>query len=592
MYRFLVVASVMTIVGLIAVITLSYTPSQADCVIAIESECTTLDPHLMRWTHEHRIGRALFEGLSETDPETMRPGPGVAHRWEVSPDGLVYTFHLRDDARWSNGDPVTAEDFYWGWERALNARLGSEYSNLAFPIKNAKAYYDSILAHATDPTHPVLPLAEVGVRTEGSHKLIVELENPCTYFLEILANSILFPVHRATYERTGAYRWPAAAASGPSGPYAPGHDNFTRRHIASQAGTMVSNGAYVLEEWDFKRRMVLQKNPHYWDRDNVPLERIEVLPIEDPNTSFMAYETRVVEWMDKPTSRIMQRLVEMHRQGEREDFHRTPNYGTYFYVFNCTKPPFDDAHVRRAFTMAVDKLRICETVTGIGETPAAVLVPPLGREASAQVGPDGTQYYYDQPAGLPYDVERARRELEAAGWAETDGRWQRDGTPFPAIEISYNTLEAHSLIAQAIGKMWEEAFGVETTLRNVELKVYDELRKNKEYMVGRYSWYGDYLDPTTFLNMYRTGDGFNDAGWSDPRYDALLEQAAREANPGKRFDLLRQAETLLVEQGLPVLPIYHYVGVSMYRSNVQGVTDNIRDWLFIKKLSIKRGEPT
>jgi oligopeptide transport system substrate-binding protein len=589
-YRFLVVTSVLIVIALVTVIGLSYQSSEADFTLDNETECTSLDNHLMRWVHENRIGRALYEGLTATDPVTLQPAPGAAESWEVSPDGLTYTFHLRENGRWSNGDPITATDFYWSWERALNARVGAEYSNMAFPIKNARAYYESILAHGEDPKQPILPYAEVGVRVEDPHTLVVQLEFPCTYFLEIAAQSILRPIHRPSYERVGAYTWPTAATSRPGQPYDAGEDSFTKRHLATRPETMVSNGAYTLEEWTFKRRMILRKNPQYWSRDNVALERIKVLPIDDPNTAFLAYETGVVDWMPKPTLRTQKLLYEEFRAGRRPDFYPAPNYGTYFYVFNCTKPPFDDVRVRRAFVMAVDKAKLCSEVAGLGEEPATVFFPPAGREAAAQADADGNLYYYDQPEGLPYDVATARRELADAGWKKVDGRYQRDGKPLPTIEISYNTLESHAVIAQAIGKMWEEAFGTDVSLRNLEIKVYDEMRKNLDYMIGRYAWYGDYLDPTTFLNMYRTGDGFNDTGWSNPHYDDLLAQAAREPHPGKRFELLKQAETLLVDQEVPIMPIYYYKGAWLFRSNVKGVHHNIRGWLFLKAISIQRGE--
>lgn len=591
MYRFLVVTSVMTVAVLVLVISLAYEPSTATCRIANESECSSLDPHLIRWVHENRAVRALYEGLTAADPVTTRPGPGVAERWDISPDGRTYTFHFRADARWSNGDAVTAEDFHWSWERALNPRIGAQYSEQAFYIKNARAYYESIRDHDEDPTQPVLEYAQVGVRVVDPRTLVVELENPCAYFLEITALSILWPVHRPTYERLGAYHWPVSATSSPGQPYDAGRDSFTTRHLVSRAENIVCNGAYVVESWQFKRHLRLRKNPYYWNRDQVAIHQIELLPIDDAATSFMVYETGGADWTSSPTLRLKRALYEQWQAGNRPDFYQAPSYATYYYILNCTKPPFDDVRVRRAFCMAVDKAQLCRDVTGIGEVPARVFVPPHGREASAKTDAEGRIHYYDQPQGLPHDVEAARRELVAAGWSRVDGRFERNGEAFPVIEILYNTLESHNLIAQAIGKMWEEAFGTTISLRNVETTVYDELRSKGDYMVARYGWFGDFLDPDTFLSMYRSDSGFNDTGWKNARYDDLLNRAANEPDPGKRFSLLTEAETLLVEKELPIIPLYHYVGVSLHRPYLKGVTPNIRDWLFLKALSINRGQP-
>jgi oligopeptide transport system substrate-binding protein len=296
MYRFLVAGALAVLLTLALTLELGPREAPADFSIANDQECRSLDPHLIQWTQEFRLGFALYEGLTCPDPRTLRPLPGVAERWDVSPDGLTYTFHLRPEAKWSNGAPVTAADFVHSWERGLNPRIASDYSDALFILHNGRRYYESIAAHDADGTTPILPFSEVGAGALDEHTLRVRLEQPCPYFLDLVSGSAptFWPVYRPALEGV-AYDWPASYESGRNGSYDAGRDRFTTRHLWTRPERFVGNGPFVLESWRFKHKMRLRKNPYYWGANEVALETIDVLPVTDRNTRFMCYETGTVD---------------------------------------------------------------------------------------------------------------------------------------------------------------------------------------------------------------------------------------------------------------------------------------------------------
>lgn len=490
---------------------------RADLVFLNGAEPETIDPALITGQPEGRIANALFEGLTANNA-SGEAVPGVAVRWEISSDHKTYTFHLRPDARWSNGDPVVADDFVRSWRRTLAPETASEYAYQLYYIRNGKAFNEGKL---TD-------FSQVGVRARDARTLEVVLENPTPYFLDLCAFTTLLPVHIASIEREG--------------------DNWTK------PGKLIGNGPFRLVSWRINDRIRLEKNPFYWNQSEVKLSSVDILPISKPNTAYNFYASGQADLiMDKglvPTA-----LMKELRQ--RPDFHSAPFLGTYFLRFNCSRPPFNDPRVRLAFSLVLDKERIVQKITRAGELPADGLVPP------------GISGYRSMKRFVP-DFERAKQLLAAAGFPEGKG--------FPLVNYLYSEGQLNEDIAVEIQGMFRQALGITINLQRQEWKVYLRSMSNLDYDICRASWVGDYKDPNTFLDMFVSGGGNNRTGWSNADYDALIARAAVEIDPAQRFDLLAQAEELLVLKEAPICPVYFYVGIQIYDSEkIGGIEANLLD---------------
>jgi oligopeptide transport system substrate-binding protein len=490
---------------------------RADLVFINGAEPETLDPALITGQPEGRVVSALFEGLLRFN-SAGQAEPGVAQHWEISPDARTYTFHLRPDARWSDGQPVTAHDFVRSWQRTLTPETGSQYNYQLFYLKNAEAY----------ATGRLDDFSQVGVRALDDHTLEVELTNPTPFFLELCAFPTLFPVRTDLIERAG--------------------DDWVKpAHI-------ITNGAFLLDDWRINDRIQLRKNPSYWDAENVALNSVDILPISKANTAFNFYASGEADLlMDKglaPPS-LLEALM------ERPDFHASPFLGVYFLRFNVTLPPFDDVRVRQALALTVDNAAIVRRITRAGELPAAGFVPP-GLEGYAPI------------EGLGYDPERARALLAEAGFPEGHG--------FPLSVYLYSEGELNEAIAVELQSAWRRELGINIQLARQEWKVYLNSLSSLDYGIARSSWVGDYPDPNTFLDMFITGGGNNRTGWSDPAFDGLIAQAAATTDPAARLAILRQAESLLVLEATPIRPIFYYVGIQFYDpTRLGGIQGNLLD---------------
>jgi len=495
------------------------------------TEIATLDPGIMTALNDGRVAGALFEGLLVLDADTLEPRAGVAWRWEVSPDSLTYTFDLRPEARWSNGRPVTAGDFVWSWRRVLTPATASEYAYMLYPIRGAKAYYEAVAAAdkaaragTTGADAPPPPdWSTVGIRTDGSHRLVVTLERPCAYFLDLVAFHTYMPVPREAVE---AYkeRWTL-----------PPH--------------IISNGAYRLDSWTFRSRMVWEKNPYYWNARNVALGRIEVRVYEQSNTALLAYETGVVDLTTEVPALSVQPLLAAERSGRRSDVLFAPRLGTYFYRFNCTFGPLKDERVRRALALAIERRLIIDRAARGNQEPAHAFVPPNMRG-------------YVPPEGVPEDVQQARRLLAEAGYPGGEG--------LPELAILVNRGADHVPLAQVVQEQWRKNLGIRVRIEQVEWKVFLDMMKGLQYQIARAGWFGDYLDPNTFMDMFVTGGDQNQTGWSNAGYDALIAAAANEADQARRLDLFRQAERILLRE-VPIVPIYYYTSAFLVRPGLEGV---------------------
>lgn len=481
------------------------------------AEPETIDPALATGVPEHRIIASLFEGLYANDPKDLSPVPGVALRHTLSKDGKVYTFSLNPRARWTNGRQVTADDFVFAWERVLNPRTAAKYAQQLYYLKNGEAYNKGTL---TD-------FAQVGVRAVSPTTLEVTLERPTAYFLYLTTFYTLFPVPKEALSQHGA-DW-------------------------TKPGRMVSNGPFRLTEWIPQQRLVLEKNPGYWDQAAVALDRVVFDPTTDVNTVVRQFQAGETDWVTS-SSNLPASLVEIWKH--RPEYYAEPYLGTYYFRMNVTRPPLNDARVRKALSLAIDRVTLTERVTRAGEVASSGFVP---RNMPG----------YSGVKGHDFNPGEAKRLLAEAGYP--------GGTGFPPLELLFNTNELHRIVTQALQQMWKQHLGVEVTLTNVEWKVYLSRMKELDYQIARAGWIGDYVDPNTFLDMWITGGGNNQTGWSNARYDALIRQAAETVDPEARMKVLQAAETILVRDDPPIAPVFTYVSKGLIRRDFEGFHPNILD---------------
>lgn len=487
------------------------------------AEPESLDPGVVTGVPEHRIISNLFEGLTTTDPKDLSPRPGMAASWSLSKDGLVYTFRLRD-ARWTDGKPVTASDFVYAWERVLNPKSGAKYAQHLYYLRNGEEYN----------TGRVTDFTQVGVRAVDAKTLQVTLKSPTAYFLDLTAFYTLYPVPRWALEAHGR-EW-------------------------VKPGKIVSNGPFRLVSWVPQQEAVLERNPHHWDAASVKLSKVVFIPTDDINTAYKQFLAGDSDWI--PTVPPAQ----LDAARRRPEYYVSPYLGTYYFRFNVTKPPLTDVRVRKALAQAVDRVALTKFVTKAGEVPHSGFVP---------VGLRG----YEGPQGPGFDVAAAKRLLGEAGYP--------DGRGFPRVELLYNTSELHRVITQAVQQMWKTHLGVHVDLVNVEWKVYLARQGSLDYQVSRAGWIGDYVDPNTVLEMWKTGGGNNQTGWSNRRYDALIERAATVVDPAERMRTFAEAERILLEE-MPILPLYTYVNKGMLSRRVKGWHPNILDQHPLKYISVER----
>jgi oligopeptide transport system substrate-binding protein len=492
--------------------------ARADLVILNGAEPESIDPAIFTGQLEGRVAYALFEGLLRFD-RFGKPAPGVATNWDISEEGKVYTFHLRNDAKWSDGSPVVAADFVESWKRALLPETACEYAYLLYRIKNGQPFNQGTLKD----------FGEVGLKAIDDRTLRVELEAATPYFPYLCAFATLLPVPVKTIAKFG--------------------DEWTK------PANLVNNGAFVMKEWRLNYRIHLEKNPFFWDKDHVRLNSLDILPIDNSITAYNFYASKVADLiLDKgltPSSLIPELKV-------RPDFHASPFLGNYFIRFNVTRKQFADPRVRQAFAMAIDKDRIVKKITQAGEPPAYTFTPP------------GTGSNYDPPKMFGYNPDRAKQLLAEAGYP--------NGKGFPTVTYLYDNKKLNEDIAVEIQSMLAETLGVHVELQKQEWKVYLNSLSRLDYDFCRSSWVGDYNDPNTFIDCFVSGGGNNRTGWSDPQYDRLVEAASREPDTQKRLALFHQAEDILLNQGTPICPLYYYMGIQIYDGQkFGGIEGNLLD---------------
>lgn len=499
------------------------------------TEPQSLDPQIATGVPEHHIISAVMEGLVLKDRKTLEPRPGVAKSWDISDDGRVYTFYLRDNARWSNGDPHTAHDYAWSWWRALQPALGNLYAYMLFPIENAQKYYEGDISD----------FDQVGVKALNDRTLQVTLKYPTPYFLQLLDHYSLFPVHQATIEKFG--------------------DADQRGTRWTYEGNLVGNGPFQLVDWKINRRIVVQRNPHYWDKENVSLNEIIFIPIENIVTEermFRAGQLHV-------TSSLPADKISVYREAKDPELRIAPYLGTYYYRLNVRKPQLKDPRVRRALAMTVDRQKLVDNITKGGQLPAYAMTPP------------GTMGYFPK-SDLKFDPQGAKKLLADAGYPNGDG--------FPPTEILYNTNEGHRKVAVALQDMWKKHLNIDIRLLNQEWKVYLDSESAGQYEISRAGWIGDYVDPNNFLDLFLCGGGNNRTGWCNEEYDRLiLDVAPSMSSHSERLEVFQQAEKILLDD-MPIIPIYTYTTVQLVDSSVKNFDANIMNAASYKDLYLQAEE--
>jgi oligopeptide transport system substrate-binding protein len=559
---------------------------KADFTFINHGDVSTLDLQKMSWLQDLRIGRVLFEGLVRNDMLGAEPAlkPGVAESWEISPDHRTYTFHLRKDAKWSNGEHVRAQDFIYAWRRALLPDTASDYTALFQLVEGGKEFFDwrnarlkafkpgiddaaALWRESETQFTSLVRLHPGGAKQDDDHTLTFTLRRPVPYFLDLCAFATFAPVYPPLVSQYDTLD--------------PMTGRITSRSGWTKPGQIVSNGPFTLTSWRFKRDMRFVRNPHYWDQKRINFDTMLCLTVEDVSAQVMSFKAGGIDLLTDVAAQYRPDLLEDRAAFEREhakeiaeykaqgfdqttierllppdpagrdSIHSFPIFGTYFYSINCLPKlldgrdnPLADKRVRRAFTMAVDKERVASQVRRLGELPAGTLIPV-----------DSIPGYHS-PKGLGYNADAARALLAEAGYP--------NGKGLPTIQILYTRDAGHEFIAQSVKKDWEQVLGANVELAQREVKVFRNDLRSGNYMVARGSWYGDYGDPTTFLDINRTGDGNNDRQYSSPQFDALMAAADVEVDRDKRMRILEDAERLIVEEDLPILPIFRYVQLYLY----------------------------
>ncbi len=480
----------------------------------LSADPSELDPHIITGLPEINVVSTLFEGLVDEDPVDLHPVPGVAESWEVSADGLSYTFHLRANARWSNGAPVTAQDFVGSIRRVLTRTLGADYATMLYVLVNAEAYDKGTLQD----------FSQVGVHALDARTLQFTLDHPAPYFLSLLTHPAWFPVYLPALMKAGS-------------PY-------ERGSAWTQPGSFVGNGPFTLTTWKKAELIVVDKSPTYWDAATVRLKSIHFHPAADVDSEERAYRAGQLHITEAlPVSK-----VETYKRTQPEVLQIGAFLDTYFYRLNTTRPGLSNPKVRQALAAAIDRTAIVEKITLGGQQPAHSLTPP---------GIGG----YVPPEVLKSDFAEARRLLAEAGYPGGQG--------LPRLEIMINSSGNHRIIAEAIQEMWRRELGLDVHINNMEQSALLANRRTLDYQIMRAEWAADYLDPKTFLDVFRSDSNNNHTGWKNSKYDSLLFEADRTSDPTARYALMRQAETILLNDA-PIIPIYYYTSVRLVHPSVHG----------------------
>ena len=495
------------------------------------AEPQTLDPRKSTGLPEANIEAQIFEGLTSIGPNGQIV-PAVAEHWTISSDGMHYQFFLRKNARWSNGDPVTARDFEYAWKSALNPALASEYAYQLYYIKNGEAYNKGQVIET-----------QLGVKAIDDYTLEITLEQPTAYFLSLLAFHTYYPVHSQTVQNDE--RW------------------------ASSPKTLIGNGPFKVTNWIHNSKIEFSRNDFYWDVNRVKLKGLEFILTESSTAELAMFENKQVDIGENIPVSEYPRLL------NTGVLKINPFLGTYFFCFNTAKPPLDDPKIRKALSLAINREAIIQHVSKGGQKAALAWVPYGLADASenADFRLVGGNYLQDS------DIDTARRLLAESGYPE--------GRGLPVITLLYNTNEMHKAIAEAVQEMWKKNLGLSVNLTNQEWKVFLNSRHKGDYQIARHGWIGDYADPMTFIDMFTSDSGNNDAQYNNPEYDRLVKIAKNSSDPVLRIQTMHAAEKLLFDDAV-IAPVYFYTRPILIRPSIKGVVHSVLGIIYFKEAYIEQ----
>ena len=499
------------------------------------SEPQGIDPHIVTGVPEHHILISLCEGLTIPNPNPSGSDgyiPGTAESWTISDDGKEYIFNLNKNAKWSNGEPVTADDFVWSWKRILTASLGSQYPDMLYYLEGAYEYHNGLIDN----------FDEVGVKALDTHTLKVNLKNPTPFFIGLLSHYSTWPVHKETVLKHG--------------------DIDDRNGEWTRPGNFVCNGPFQLKTWELNNKIVVEKNPHYYDASMVRLNEIHYYPVSNVMTEDRMFRAGQLHL----TSSMPTQKCPIYIEEKNPNLKIDPYMGTYFYRINTENETLSDVRVRKALAYSIDRQLLVDKVTQCGQIPAYSFTPP---------GSNG----YQPSTEIPYDPVLAKQLLAEAGYSSDN--------PFPKLEILFNTNEGHRKVALAIQQMWQNELGIEVELVNQDWKVYLSREMVGDFQISRAGWIGDYEDPNTFLDLMRPNRGNNKTGWENMDFDALVEEANTINDQEKRYELLYEAEKILIDN-MPIIPLYTYVRVYQLSPDVKGFNPHILDHHHPKFIYLER----
>ncbi|MEZ9056974.1 ABC transporter substrate-binding protein [Vibrio pelagius] len=494
------------------------------------TEVATIDPHKSQGVPESHVIRDLLEGLVNQDGDGNTI-PGVAESWETT-DNKTFTFHLRKDAKWSNGDPVTAQDFVYSWQRAVDPATASPY---AWYMEYTK------MANAKDIVAGKKDKSELGVKAVDANTLVVELETAVPYFVMMMGHTTMKPVHQATVEKYG--------------------DQWTKpEHF-------VGNGAFSVDKWIVNERLVLKRNEQYWDNDKTVLNKVTFLPIENQVAEMNRFLSGEIDFTNELPTEHFKRLKKEHA----EDVSVAGNLCTYYYIFNTKKAPFDDVRVRKAISYAIDRDIVTGAILAQGQKPAYFLTP----EITAGFNPELPDYG---------KITQKERNAEAARLLEEAGYGKDNPLNF---NLLYNTSENHKKIAVALGSMWKKTLGLSVTLENQEWKTYLSSKDSGDFEVARAGWCGDYNEASSFLTLMKSNNTTGGVHYDSKAYDQIIDKALNSTSEKEREALYLEAEALMAKD-MPIAPIYQYVKSRLLNPHVGGFPlNNAEDKIFSKDLYIK-----
>ena len=508
--------------------------------VNLASEPQTMDPALNTTSDGSNMANHLFEGLMkwEDSGAEVNGSDGTAHSAQLAPgqaesyekteneDGTVtYTFKLRDGIKWSDGKDVTAGDFEYAWKRLVDPATAADYSYMLDCVVNA----NEIIAGEKDAS-------ELAVKAVDDKTFEVTLVNDLPYFEELCAFPAMMPVRQDIIEEAG--------------------DNWT-----FDVATYISNGAYKMKEWTHNSQIVVEKNENYYDYEKLGPETITFKLMDNQNAMLSGFNSGELDFIeDVPQAEIANLIAS-------GDMKIVDYIGTYYVCFQTQKAPFDDARVRKAFSLAIDRTYIVNQVTQSGQVEAGGFVPAGVYDAEGATGDDfrtvGGDYYKPTDADYEANCEEARALLAEAGYP--------DGEGFPVVEYLYNTSDAHKAVAEALQYMWEEELGVKVTLNNQEWAAFLQTRKDGDYSIARNGWIADYNDPISFLDMWMTGGGNNDAQYANEEYDSLIKEAKTTTDVKERMELLHKAEDKIIGEDNALAPLYFYTQKYMLADGIEGL---------------------